>query len=122
MTVAKHARRTLQALFPVFILAFSLSAQAQTASHHTSKPLAEALPEQAGMSADRLSRIDGMLEEAVAEGHIPGVVALIARKGKIVYWKAFGMADNESNRPLQRNDIFRIASQSKAITATAVMI
>jgi len=47
-------------------------------------------------------------------------VALVARKGKIVYFKAFGHADTAANRPLQRDGIFRIASQSKAITATAV--
>jgi len=58
----------------------------------------------------------------VAKGEIPGAVALIARQGKIVYWKAVGMADNAANRPLKRDDIFRIASQSKAITATAVMM
>jgi len=46
----------------------------------------------------------------------------VARKGKIVYHKAFGMADNQSNRELKRDDIFRIASQSKAITSTAVMM
>jgi hypothetical protein len=63
-----------------------------------------------------------MFMKAVSEGDIPGVAALIARDGKIVYYKAFGMADNPSGRALKRDDIFRIASQSKAITATAVMI
>src|SRR5687768_14286074 len=42
--------------------------------------------------------------------------------GKIVYHKAFGMADNSAGRPLKPDDIFRIASQTKAVTATAVMI
>ncbi len=63
-----------------------------------------------------------MLEQAVALNQVPGVVALIARNGKIVYWKAHGMADSENNKALKRDDIFRIASQSKAITSTAVMI
>ncbi|MCK7537741.1 MAG: beta-lactamase family protein [Marinilabiliales bacterium] len=47
---------------------------------------------------------------------------MIARNGKIVYYKAFGMAENETKRNLKRDDIFRIASQTKAITATAVMM
>ena len=47
---------------------------------------------------------------------------LVARNGKIVYYKAFGKADNQSGRNLKRDDIFRIASQSKAITSTAVMM
>ena len=74
------------------------------------------------MSAERLARIDAMCMTAIAEGKIPGVVALMARHGKIVYHKAFGLADNAANRPLKKDDIFRIASQSKAITSTAVMM
>jgi CubicO group peptidase (beta-lactamase class C family) len=63
-----------------------------------------------------------MCKKAVEEAQIPGVVALVAKNGKIVYYKAFGMADNESRRVLKRDDIFRIASQTKAITSTAVMM
>ena len=74
------------------------------------------------MSSERLARIDTMCQKAVAEGDVPGIVALVARHGKIVYYKAFGMADNEAKRELKRDDIFRIASQTKAITATAVMM
>ncbi len=50
------------------------------------------------------------------------MVALVARNGTIVYYKAFGMADNRAGRALERDDVFRIASQSKAITATAAMM
>ena len=84
--------------------------------------LSEASPESAGMSTERLSRIDSMCLSAVADNKIPGIVALVARNGKIVYYKAFGMADNQTSRVLKRDDIFRIASQSKAITSTAVMM
>jgi CubicO group peptidase (beta-lactamase class C family) len=97
-------------------------AVAQTRSGQHSPALAEARPARAGMSAERLARIDAMCEEAVAEGKIPGVVALVARRGKIVYHRAFGLADHAANRVLAKDDIFRIASQSKAITATAVMM
>jgi CubicO group peptidase (beta-lactamase class C family) len=75
-----------------------------------------------GVSEERLLRIDAMLSQAIEEDQIPGSVALVVRNGKIVYHKAFGMADNESGRSLQRDDIFRIASQTKAITSTAVMM
>lgn len=101
---------------------FSIAAFAQTASTQKSQPLTEASPASVGMSAERLERISAMCNDAIAAGQVPGVVALVARKGKIVYHKAFGMADNASNRPLKRDDIFRIASQTKAITATAVMM
>lgn len=87
-----------------------------------SAPLTEARPGSASMSAERLGRIDAMCRAAVATGNLPGVVALVARHGKIVYYQAHGMADNAAGRRLRKDDIFRIASQSKAITATAVMI
>lgn len=109
-------------LLLLFLLSLSVALPAQTKSIKKSPPLAEAAPESVGMSAERLVRLDAMCEEAVATGQVPGIVALVARKGKIVYHKAFGMADNQSNRPMKRDDIFRIASQTKAITSTAVMM
>lgn len=62
-----------------------------------------------------------MIEGAIADEQIPGAVALIARHGKIAYIKAFGNADPRGN-PLTTDSIFRIASQTKAITSTAVMM
>lgn len=106
----------------VAIVCLSLGLAAQTPSVRHSRPLSEAAPKKAGMSAERLARIDVMCEEAVGQGKIPGIVALVARNGRIVYYKAFGMADNSSERELKRDDIFRIASQTKAVTSTAVMM
>jgi CubicO group peptidase (beta-lactamase class C family) len=110
---------------PLLLLVALLTAfliQAQTRTLKKSAPLTETSPEQAGVSKERLARIDSMCAQAVAKGAVPGIVALVARNGKIVYHKAFGMAENESGKPLKRDAIFRIASQTKAITATAVMM
>ncbi len=95
---------------------------AQTRSVRHSPPLRESSPRSVGVSPERLERIDTMCTEAVRDSKIPGVVALVARKGKIVYHKAFGSADTTAGRALRPDDIFRIASQTKAITATAVMM
>ncbi|MDP2334894.1 MAG: serine hydrolase domain-containing protein [Bacteroidota bacterium] len=95
---------------------------AQTKSVQKSLVLTEGTPESVGMSTERLARIDSLCVKAIAEDKIPGAVALVVRNGNIVYYKAFGMADNQTGRALKRDDIFRIASQSKAITATAVMM
>lgn len=81
-----------------------------------------ATPETVGLSSERLKRIDDLLETAVRNGHMPGAVALVVRDGKIVYHKAFGYSDTDSKTPLKKDDIFRIASQSKAITSLAVMM
>ncbi|MFM1878138.1 MAG: hypothetical protein RLZZ241_1004 [Bacteroidota bacterium] len=79
-------------------------------------------PELVQMAPERLERIDNMLNSAIEEGQIPGAVALIARNGKIIYHKAFGNANAEQEIPFQTDAIFRIASQTKAITSTAVLM
>ncbi len=111
-----------QLLFLLGCCILSLSSAAQTKSIKNSPLLTEATPESQGFSSERLKRVDAMLQSAVADSDIPGAVMLIARNGKIVYWKAFGQADNQANRTLKRDDIFRIASQTKAITSTAIMM
>lgn len=84
--------------------------------------LEAAAPENAGMSATRLGRIDAMLQQAITAGDLPGAVALIARNGKIVFHKAYGHADTQGKKIMEKDAIFRIASQTKAITSTAVMM
>ncbi|MBC2838500.1 serine hydrolase [Robiginitalea sp. SC105] len=89
----------------------------------TTADLLEPAPaETQGMSEDRLGRIDSMLRQAVANEEIPGAVALIARNGKVVMHTAYGLADTPAGVAFEEDDIFRIASQTKAITATAVMM
>ena len=105
-----------------FTVLFHFAAVAQTASVKFSPPLAEATPESVAMSSERLARIDDMLEQAVSNEDLPGIVALIARNGKIVFHNAYGMADNTSAKAMENDAIFRIASQTKAITSTAVMM
>ncbi|HVV70615.1 MAG TPA: serine hydrolase domain-containing protein [Verrucomicrobiae bacterium] len=104
------------------LLALSLATFIRTACAGAVVGLSEAPPESVGMSSERLLRIDAMCERAITDKQVPGIVALVARQGHIVYYKAFGMADNASKRTLKRDDVFRIASQTKAITATAVMM
>jgi CubicO group peptidase (beta-lactamase class C family) len=67
-----------------------------------------------GMSIERLGKISTMLQTEVSDNHIPGAVALIMRNGEPVYYEAFGEYEKDA--------IFRIASQTKAITSTAVMM
>ncbi|MBN9690671.1 MAG: beta-lactamase family protein [Verrucomicrobia bacterium] len=122
MNVRPVVRRLAGLHLGLLLALASLPASAQTRSTQHSPPLQEAKPQRVGVSPERLARIDEMCAGAVRDGKIPGVIALVARHGKIVYFKAFGHADTAAQRPLQRTDIFRIASQSKAITATAVMM
>ena len=94
----------------------------QTPTSLVTPLLVEAEPASVGISQERLSRVDQMCSRAIDQNVVPGMVVLIARKGKIVYHKAFGTADAKNGIDMQKDAIFRIASQSKAITATAVMM
>jgi CubicO group peptidase (beta-lactamase class C family) len=87
-----------------------------------SQPLPTGKPEENGLSAVRLARIDRMVQEHVQSKKIPGAVLLIARNGKVVHHQAFGFSDLEKQIPLKRDDIFRIASQTKAITSLAMLM
>ncbi|UGU14917.1 beta-lactamase family protein [Sinomicrobium kalidii] len=71
---------------------------------------------------ERLAQIDSFMNRHIMDKHIPGASALVIRNGRIVYNKAFGYADVESGKKMRTDDIFRIASQSKAITSLAVMM
>ena len=84
--------------------------------------LKEASPVSAKVSEERLARIDKMLQQSVDSGWIAGAVGFIARDGKIVYNKSFGYSNIETKSQLRPDDIFRIASQTKAITSIAVMM
>ena len=118
----KYSKKMKHLLFTVLVLFILTGLTAQTKSIKKSPVLTEASPESVGVSAERLARIDKMCTDAVQSGDLPGIVSMVVRNGKIVHWKAYGMADNQAGKTLKRDDIFRIASQSKAITSTAVMM
>ncbi len=79
-------------------------------------------PEAVGLSTERLSRIDKVMETHIAQQKIAGGVILIARYGKIAYLGAHGMMDVEAEKPMMPDTIFRIASMTKQITSVAVMM
>lgn len=76
----------------------------------------------AGFSTERLQRLDKFLEGFVKDKKVPNVVTFVARNGKVVHHKAYGMSNMESVRSARVDDIYRWASQTKAITTTALMI
>lgn len=78
-------------------------------------------PAEHGLSPERLNRIYTVMNNYVKQGKIPGAVTLVARHGKIVYYKAFGKADIESGKAMDISSMFRIASMTKAITSVAIM-
>ena len=74
-----------------------------------------------GFAPERLSRIDRVMQQYVDDGRLAGAVALVLRDGQPVYERAFGWSDKEGGRRMATDTIFRIASQTKAITSVAVL-
>ncbi len=86
------------------------------------RPVAKAgTASSAAVSPERVQRIDRLLQKYVDDNQVAGVVALVLRDGKPVYERAFGWSDKEAGRKMTTDTIFRIASQSKAITSAAVL-
>src|SRR6185436_13955814 len=91
---------------------FPRAAAGQT-SHKLSAP--------AGFSTERLARIDAVFQQYVDENRLAGAVALVLRDGQPAYEKAVGWSDKEAGRKMAPATIFRIASQTKAITSVAIL-
>ena len=78
-------------------------------------------PESAGFSSQRLERINQLIQSYIDSNYIEGAIALVARNGKIVYHTAVGYDNKATGKKLQKDAIWRIASQTKAITSVAIM-
>src|SRR5437899_12985537 len=79
-------------------------------------------PQDVGFSPARLARIDNFTRRLVDTGKIAGAVTLVARHGMVAHFEATGKIDMEARRSMQRDAIFRIASMTKPVTVTAVMM
>lgn len=83
---------------------------------------AESLAEASGFSSDRLARFDRAIQEQIDQHRIAGVISYVARDGKPVRFRAYGLQDIEAKKPMSTDAIFRIASMSKAVTSVAIMM
>jgi CubicO group peptidase (beta-lactamase class C family) len=104
-------------LFPTLLvlLTGAASARAQTFTQ-------AARPEDVGVSSERLQRLKGALDGYVSAGLLPGGVALVAREGRVVLHHAFGQRDREARDAMAPDDLFRIASQTKALVSLAILM
>ena len=85
-------------------------------------PLPRAKPEAVGMSSARLARIGTALRADIDKGRMPGAVVAIARKGKLVYFEAFGYLDKDAGTKMTTDAIFSIASMTKPMTGVAALM
>lgn len=95
-----------------FLLFFNANAQ----------ELIKTTPEDVGLSSERLNHLTSTFQNYIEDEELPGATILVARKGKVVYFESFGKNDIENNVPMTKGSIFRIASQTKAIVSTGIMM
>lgn len=82
---------------------------------------ASGIPEDAGMSSLRLQMASELIDQYIEEGKLPGGVFMAARYGQVVFYKTAGKRSTEPEAPYREDDIFRIASMTKAVTTVAIM-
>jgi CubicO group peptidase (beta-lactamase class C family) len=117
---AEMKRLTVLLLFAMFCSSTAGSNRVVAQSAKTGLPTAK--PEQVGMSSERLARIRTAMQRYVDRGLVPGVVMLVARRGRVVNFDAIGYRDVESKAPMTTDTIFRIASMTKPIASVALMM
>jgi len=81
-----------------------------------------AKPETVGFSSERLERLHALMQQVVDQKQLPGAVTLLARHGKVVDYRAYGMRDAASGAPMTRDTIFRAFSMTKPVTGVAMML
>ncbi|MDA7503464.1 beta-lactamase family protein [bacterium] len=104
-------------------LLIALSAMFLSTFHKDSfaDDLPMATPDEVGMSAENLKRVDEIVSDLIEKKRIAGASVMVARKGKICFFETYGMADVERDKAMSKESIFRIYSMSKVITTAAVM-
>jgi CubicO group peptidase (beta-lactamase class C family) len=91
------------------------------ASAFAADPLPAAKPASVGMSAERLARIDEVMRADIEKGRLPGAVIAVARRGKLVYFKAYGFLDKDAGTKMTTDAIFSIASMTKPMVAAGAL-
>lgn len=109
-------------VFSALFCAETTSLSAQTAIQHHTIDMTVAKPEVVGFSPERLERLHALMQGVVDQKQIPGIVTILARHGKVVDYRTYGVRDLASGAPMTKDTIFRDFSMTKPVTGTAMMI
>ena len=101
------------ALVSVIILLTCMKLQAQVIQTNTKNN---------NVDYGRLTKIDGLINEYISKNWLTGAVSIVIKDNQVVQYKGYGYADVESKKPMKNDAIFRIMSQTKAITSIGIMI
>jgi CubicO group peptidase (beta-lactamase class C family) len=121
MTRIGFVRLAAAALLAATLAPLPLHAQRRTQAA-TLAPLPQATPPSVGFAAELPANMDAAMQGLVDQKHLAGIVTLVARKGKVVQHKAYGMQDLETRTPMRTDTIARIYSMTKPVAGVAMMM
>jgi CubicO group peptidase (beta-lactamase class C family) len=104
------------------LLAFCLPASSAQTPARATIDLTVVKPESVGFSSTRLENLHALMQKAVDDKQIAGIVTILARHGKVVDYRTYGQADVASGTPIAKDAIFRDYSMTKPVTGVAMMI
>jgi CubicO group peptidase (beta-lactamase class C family) len=116
-----HAVALLSLLF-LASGALPVVGQQATSNGPASIDMTLAKPESVGFSAERLERLQALMQEVVGTKQLPGAVTLLARHGKVIDYRTYGVRDMASGAAMTRDTIFRAFSMTKPVTGVAMML
>jgi CubicO group peptidase (beta-lactamase class C family) len=113
--------RSTIAAIAAALLSVPAQAQGPIMNATNGDPLPRGKAEEVGLSSERLGEIAKVINADIEKGRLPGAVIAIARKGKLVYYEAFGFRDKASGVAMTKDTIFNIASMTKPMVALAAL-
>jgi len=121
-SAAWNASFALSLAFPQNVVLTEISELRNMTTTSTLYELPHGTPEEVGMSSQRLLQIDAVMQRYIDKGKIQGAVTAVARRGKVVHFRAHGLMDVERERAMEIDSIFRMASSSKPVLGVAAMM
>ena len=129
MNIFRYASRAFSICGLLTVIALPLATQQPPAQKAGQQPavrhtidMTPVKPESVGFSSKRLERLHALMQQTVDEKHLAGIVTILARHGKIVDYRTYGVRDMANGRPMTKDTIFRDYSMTKPVTGVAMMI
>ena len=111
-----------QKYFSTIASCFCVLASLSVVSWVSAAEIPAAVPEEVGMSSERLDRINTVMQRHIDAGDIQGAVTAVARRGKLVHFETHGVMDVDNNRPMESDAIHIMMSSTKPLLGVATMM
>ena len=119
---AQRIRMGCAAVLAAMVLTLNVPATTAQEKPRPTTDLVVTSPEAVGFSSPRLERLHALMQQAVDQKQIAGIVTILARHGKVIDYRTYGERDMASGAPMTRDVIFRDYSMTKPVTGVAMMI